>query len=63
MEVAEAVGRSGQAAGAHGADDAAAHDAQHAAEGPGRVEGEHDVVHGKGGEGARLADGPGLLVA
>lgn len=40
------------------------HDAHHAPEGPGRVDGEEDVVqHDKGEEGACLADAPGLLVA
>ena len=64
VDAAEAVGRGSDAAGAERADDGAAHAAQHAPEGPGRVDGQENVVEDdKGEEGPRLAHGPGLLAA
>ncbi|KAH6606657.1 hypothetical protein Trco_005810 [Trichoderma cornu-damae] len=64
VEAAEAIGGGRDAAGAEGADEAPPHDAHHAPEGPGRVDGQEDVVQDdEGEEGARLADAPGLPAA
>lgn len=61
---AEALSRGSKAARSKGMGDAPLHNAHHAPEGPGRVNGEEDVVqHDKGEEGACLADAPRLLVA
>lgn len=63
MELAERVHGASPAVGAGRADDTAAEDLEGTVPGPGRVDGEEDVVgDDKGAEGAGLADGPGPLV-
>lgn len=64
VKTADAVSGGGRAAGAKGVGDAAAEATEHAPKGPGRVDGEEDVVEDdKDLEGGRLANGPGLLAA
>lgn len=64
MGAAEAIRSSSDAARAKGTDETPLHDTDHAPEGPGRVNGEEDVVQDdKDEEGACFANAPGLLVA
>lgn len=64
MRAAEAIRSSSDAARAKGVDETPLHDANHAPEGPGRVDGKEDVVQDdEDEEGACFADAPGLLVA
>lgn len=64
MGAAEAISSSSDAARTKGADETPLHDADHAPEGPCRVDGKEDVVQDdKDEEGACFADAPGLLVA
>ncbi|KAG7051698.1 GNS1/SUR4 family protein, partial [Colletotrichum scovillei] len=63
VELAEAVGSGSQTIGAKGAHNAPTHAAEHAPEGPSRVDGEEDIVQDdKGEEGLGLADSPRLTV-
>lgn len=63
VQTARTVGGGGEATGPEGADDALAHAAEHAPKGPGRVDGQEDVVEDdEEAKRGSFRNAPGLLV-